>query len=232
VSAETTVEHPRKVRSFVRRPGRVTPAQRRALSELAPRYSAGSGTERVDLDAVFGRRAPRVLEIGFGDGEALVTCAVNYPEIDYLGIEVHEPGIGHLLLLLEKTAAPNVRIFTLDAADVVPQALAPRSLDAVNLFIPDPWPKKRHHKPRLVQPPGLTDIERALKPQGLLHVATDWVDYARHCREIITPETGFVDVDAAALVGDPFAFRPPTKFERRGLRLGHDVADLFYRKTV
>ena len=145
--------HMRKVRSFVRRPGRATAAQRRALTELLPRYGIGAADGRLDLRAAFGRDAPRVLDIGFGDGEALVTNALNNPAVDYLGVEVHEPGIGHLLLLLEHAGAENVRVLARDAAEVVPQQIADASFDAVDLLFPDPWPKKRHHKRRLVQPP-------------------------------------------------------------------------------
>jgi tRNA (guanine-N7-)-methyltransferase len=222
--------HPRKVRSFVRRPGRITPAQKRALASLLPTFGAGALGEPLDLVALFGRNAPRVLDIGFGDGEALVTSAVNYPQLDYLGIEVHPPGVGHALLLLEKTGAGNVRIIDRDAADVVPELLPAASFDCVNLFFPDPWPKKRHHKRRLVQAPFVTEIARALRPAGLLHVATDWPDYARHTRETVEASGAFAVVEPAAFAADPLAFRPPTKFERRGRRLGHPIEDLYYRK--
>src|SRR5512138_2021844 len=161
--------HLRKVRSFVRRPGRTTPAQRRALDGLWPRYGLPRQEAPLDLLAVFGRRAPFVVDIGFGDGEALVTAAVNHPQIDYLGIEVHEPGIGHLLLLLEQAGASNVRVVNGDATDVLPQMLPDACADAVNVLFPDPWPKKRHHKRRLVQPPFLAEVTRVLKPGGLLH---------------------------------------------------------------
>jgi len=224
--------HLRKVRSFVRRPGRVTAAQRRALEQLLPRYGVPAGAPvPLDLDALFGRSAPRVLDIGFGDGEALVTCAANHPEIDYLGVEVHEPGIGHLLLLLEKAGSTNVRVIARDAADLI-RELRDGSIDAVNLFFPDPWPKKRHHKRRLVQPPFTAEIARVLKSDGLFHVATDWADYAEHARAVIAAEVRLAAVsDADDLCHNPLAFRPPTKFERRGRRLGHDVVDFFYRKT-
>jgi tRNA (guanine-N7-)-methyltransferase len=224
------VAHLRKVRSFVRRPGRITAAQRRALDELLPRFGVAGAPAVLDLRSVFGREAPRVLDIGFGDGEALVTAAANNPGIDYLGVEVHEPGIGHLLLLLEKAALTNVRVIVNDAAEVVPQRLPASCLDAVNLFFPDPWPKKRHHKRRLVQPPFVADLARALKDGGLLHVATDWADYARHTEEIAAQSSDFLADDSATLGASPLAFRPPTKFERRGRRLGHDVADLYYRR--
>jgi tRNA (guanine-N7-)-methyltransferase len=171
-----------------------------------------------------------VLDIGFGDGEALVTNALNNPGADYVGVEVHEPGIGHLLLLLGQAEARNVRVIARDAADVVPQLFADASFDGVDLFFPDPWPKKRHHKRRLVQPPFVAEIARVLKRGGLLHVATDWADYARHTREVLAASVELVAVEAADVCEDPLARRPPTKFERRGLRLGHDVADLFYRK--
>ena len=219
--------HLRKVRSFVRRPGRATNAQRRALTDLWPRFGLEAHGAPLDLAALFGRDAPRVLDIGFGDGEALVTAAVNYPGIDYVGVEVHEPGIGHLLLLLEKAAATNVRVIARDAAEVVPQLLPTASFAAVNLFFPDPWPKKRHHKRRLVQTPFVSDLARVLKPDGLLHIATDWADYARHTLEVLAASPAFAPCDA--IDGDPLAFRPPTKFERRGRRLGHEVVDLFYR---
>jgi tRNA (guanine-N7-)-methyltransferase len=219
----------RKVRSFVRRPGRATAAQRRALAELLPRYGVDAAQGPLDLRAVFGRDARRVLDIGFGDGEALVTNALNNPGVDYLGVEVHEPGIGHLLLLLEHASVGNVRVIARDAAEVVPQLIADSSFDAVDLFFPDPWPKKRHHKRRLVQLPFIAELARVLKPGGLLHVATDWADYANHTREVLAASARFAPVAASALISEPLAVRPPTKFERRGVRLGHEVADLYYR---
>ena len=175
----------------MRRQGRITPAQRRALDELLPRFGVAVAPAMLDLRSVFGREAPRVLDIGFGDGEALVTTAANHPGIDYLGVEVHEPGIGHLLLLLERAALTNVRVVADDAADVLPERLPERCFDAVNLFFPDPWPKKRHHKRRLVQPPFVAELARVLNDGGLLHVATDWADYARHTREIVAPVARF-----------------------------------------
>jgi tRNA (guanine-N7-)-methyltransferase len=171
-----------------------------------------------------------VLEIGFGDGEALVTTAANFPAIDYLGIEVHEPGIGHLLLLLEKTALPNVRVIDRDAADMLPLLFPDACLDAVNLFFPDPWPKKRHHKRRLVQPAFIAELVRILKPRGLFHLATDCADYEAQARARLSARAALERVPAANLATDPLAFRPPTKFERRGRGLGHDVFDLYYRK--
>ncbi|HEY8521439.1 MAG TPA: tRNA (guanosine(46)-N7)-methyltransferase TrmB [Gammaproteobacteria bacterium] len=222
--------HLRRVRSFVRRPGRITAAQRRALATLAPRYCLPRG-ERLDLDAVFGRRAPRVLDVGFGDGEALLTAAVNFPQLDYLGIEVHEPGIGHLLLLLEQAGVSNVRVIEGDATEVMPETLADASIAAVNLFFPDPWPKKRHHKRRLVQPPFVAEMARVLEDGGLLHVATDWASYADHTRAVLAESDQFVTETAADLCHNPLAFRAPTKFERRGRRLGHEIVDLYYRRV-
>jgi tRNA (guanine-N7-)-methyltransferase len=219
----------RKVRSFVRRPGRATAAQRRAFAELLPRFSADLPPGPLDLPRLFGRDAPRVLDIGFGDGEALATTAINNPSFDYLGIEVHEPGIGHLLLLLEQTALTNVRVIPRDAADVLPELLPAHGFAAANLFFPDPWPKKRHHKRRLVQPQFVAELARVLAPGGLLHIATDWADYARHTREVLAASPQFSAVEAEELRNEPLAARPPTKFERRGVRLGHEVADLYYR---
>jgi tRNA (guanine-N7-)-methyltransferase len=221
----------RKVRSFVRRPGRATAAQRRAFAELLPRYAATDTGQRLVLANVFGRDARRVLDIGFGDGEALVTNALNNPGVDYFGIEVHEPGVGHLLLLLEKTGATNVRVVVRDAADVVPELIGDAAFDCVDIFFPDPWPKKRHHKRRLVQPPFVAEIARVLKPGGLFHVATDWADYARHAAEVLAAAPNFEPIAASELRDEALAKRPPTKFERRGRRLGHDVADLFFRRS-
>ena len=219
--------HLRKVRSYVHRPGRATSGQRRALTDLWPRFGVDEKVGPIDLPALFGREAPRVLDIGFGDGEALVTTAINYPAIDYLGVEVHEPGVGHLLLLLERSGATNVRVIRRDAAEVLPQLLPNASFAAVNLFFPDPWPKSRHHKRRLVQPPFIAEVARVLADDGLLHIATDWADYARHTLEVLAHAAEFAPIDSSA---DALAFRPPTKFERRGRRLGHEVVDLFYRR--
>ena len=221
--------HLRKVRSFVRRPGRITKAQQRALTTLLPRWEIPFGESRIDLDEAFGRRAPRVLDIGFGDGEALLTTAANNPSIDYLGVEVHEPGIGHLLVLIEKAGLDNIRIVGRDVVDVIDHMIADDAFDAVNLFFPDPWPKKRHHKRRLIQPSFVAEIARVLVEDGLLHIATDWADYAEHTREVLAQCSAFTPVAASDLCGDPLAFRPPTKFERRGLRLDHVIDEQYYR---
>ncbi len=214
----------------MRRPGRITAAQRRALDELLPRFGIAAGPARLDLTATFGRNAGRVLDVGFGDGEALLTSAANHPELDYLGVEVHEPGIGHLLLLLEKAGLTNVRLIARDAVEVVPELLPDGCLTAANLFFPDPWPKKRHHKRRLVQAPFIGELARALEPGGLLHIATDWADYVRHTHDVVGQCPLFAAAGEESLHDDPRAFRPPTKFERRGRRLGHEVSDLYYLK--
>jgi tRNA (guanine-N7-)-methyltransferase len=221
--------HFRKVRSFVRRPGRMTSAQRRALTELMPRWGIAFRDRPIDVGELFGRDVPRVLDIGFGDGEALLTLAVNNPSIDYLGVEVHEPGIGHLLLLLERGGLTNVRVIRHDAVEVLGCMLPDEQFDAVNLFFPDPWPKKRHHKRRLVQPVFAGCVARVLRPHGIFHVATDWTDYARHVGAVLKDSGKFtpsMEPDGSS----PLCQRPPTKFERRGRQLGHDVTDLYFRR--
>lgn len=225
-----TVDHPRRVRSFVRRPGRITTGQQRALKEWMPRWGVPVADRWIDLDQIFQRSAPRVLDIGFGDGEALLTAAATYPDIDYLGVEVHEPGIGHLLTLIERSALTNIRLIDRDAVDVIDQMLPDRSFDAVNLFFPDPWPKKRHHKRRIVQPTFVDQVARILKPHGLFHASTDWMNYAEHISELLTTSSVFDELDAEPLKNLPLAFRAPTKFEARGRRLGHDVVDFYYRR--
>ena len=226
-----SVDHPRRIRSFVRRPGRITRGQRRAVDSLLPRWGIPFRERAIDLDAVFGRRAPRLLDIGFGDGEALLTAAARFPTLDYLGIEVHEPGIGHLLTLIERSGLTNIRIIARDAVDVIRVMLPDASFAAVNLFFPDPWPKKRHHKRRIVQPEFVAGVARILVPDGLFHIATDWQDYAEHIERVLDAAgESFAKTDRE-VPEEPFAFRPPTKFERRGRRLGHEVADLIYRRS-
>jgi tRNA (guanine-N7-)-methyltransferase len=226
-----TVTHPRRIKSFVRRPGRMTTGQRRALDQLLPRFGLPYETERPDLESAFGRSSPRVLDIGFGDGEALLTSAARWPDIDYLGVEVHAPGIGHLLALLERSKLTNVRIVDHDAVEVVERMLPDAAFDAVNLFFPDPWPKKRHHKRRIVQPAFVRSVARILKPRGLLHIATDWADYAEHAKAVMAQCRDFEQLHPADVENDPLAFRAPTKFEARGRRLGHDICDLYYCKS-
>lgn len=223
--------HHRKIRSFVRRPGRTTQAQRRALEEIWPRYGIEPSEGPLDLRSVFGRSVPVVLEIGFGNGEALFTSAANHPEIDHLGIEVHEPGIGHLLMLLERAGLDNVRVIARDAVEVLDRQLENATIDVARIFFPDPWPKKRHHKRRLLQASFIATLARVLKPGGLLHLATDWENYAEQTLELMAQNTDFEALTAEAALADPLAERPPTKFERRGRRLGHEVWDLYYRRV-
>ena len=157
--------------------------------------------------------------------------AAHHPDIDYIGVEIHEPGIGHLLLLLERAGVENVRVIARDAVDVMEQMLGDDSVDAINLFFPDPWPKKRHHKRRLVQPDFVRQCARILGSGGLMHVATDWGDYAEHTREVFGAALDiFEPLGQEDIAGDPLAFRPPTKFERRGRRLGHEVTDMYFRR--
>lgn len=227
-----TVPHQRKIRSFVHRAGRTTSAQKRALVDLMPRFGIPFQERTINPRGVFGRTAPLVLDIGFGDGAALLTLAANHPANDYLGVEVHEPGIGHLLLLLERAALSNVRIIAHDAVEVVKHMMPSGQVDAVNLFFPDPWPKKRHHKRRIVQPDFVGDVARALKPEGAFHVATDWTNYAEHVVGVMDASESFVRVRAAEAASNVLFERPSTKFERRGIALGHQVTDLYYRRVA
>lgn len=237
------------VRSFVRREGRLTRGQQRALDELWPRFGVEYDGNVVDLDAVFQRRAPRVLEIGTGNGEALTTMAAAMPEHDFLGVEVHRPGVGHALLCIERLALTNVRLLCHDAVEVVQRALAPGSLQRVHIYFPDPWPKKRHHKRRLIQPPFLDMLTRVLAPGGVLHLATDWENYAEQMLEVLTAHPAFTNQatppGATNVAGDSSHAacdlttgtvprpdeRPLTKFEQRGHRHGHNVWDLKFTHT-
>lgn len=221
----------RPIRSFVRREGRITDGQQRALAELLPRHAVPEGDTLIDLQALFGRRAPVHVEIGFGNGEALAAMAGAHPENDYIGIEVHRPGIGALLRRLETDGIGNVRVISVDALQVLAQRIPDESLAAVCIFFPDPWPKKRHHKRRLIQPAFVTLLRRKLKIGATLHLATDWEHYAQHMMHVLSQAEGLENCAGAgryALAGE----RPPTRFERRGQRLGHGVWDLVFERRA
>jgi tRNA (guanine-N7-)-methyltransferase len=220
----------RPIRSFVRRESRMTASQKCALKELWPRYGVGAGAGPLDFDAVFGRQAPVILEIGFGNGDALQASAVENPQNNYLGIEVHRPGIGTLLRNLDASGIENVRVMHADAAEVLMTTIPNDSLTAVRLFFPDPWPKKRHHKRRLVQPEFAELMWHKLKPGGYFHLATDWEDYAAHMRAVLLQTPGFVEVTGQKHFSSLSHGRPPTKFELRGRRLGHGVQDLIFER--
>ena len=221
--------HHRPVRSFVRRTTRMTPAQRAAIERLWPAVGL-EARGMLDLDAVFGRRAPRVMEIGFGNGEALVSLAESHPERDYLGVDVYEPGIGRLLAAIERKALTNVRVLRGDAMDILRDNIPPGSLDAILLWFPDPWPKKRHHKRRLVQPEFVKVVASRLVPGGLFHLATDWENYAEHMLEVLGAEDALVNLAGSGAFCTTATGRPVTKFERRGLGLGHKVWDLQFER--
>jgi tRNA (guanine-N7-)-methyltransferase len=217
----------RGIRSYVLRAGRITQAQKRALEELMPRHGIPYSPAPLDLDRVFGRAAPRVLEIGFGNGDTLVGLAAQSPARDFIGVEVHPPGVGHCLLEVESRGLANVRIIAHDAVEVLAHQLAPASLDEVLLYFPDPWPKKRHHKRRIVQPAFAALVADRLKPGGRLKLATDWEPYAAWMLEVLDAAPGLEN----AAPGGGCVDRPErgaTRFERRGRRLGHRVFDLEY----
>ena len=221
-------EHLRRIRSFVRREGRLTDAQSSALTNGWPRWGVDYAPGVADWDAIFGRSAPRFLEIGFGMGGATAEIARNHPGNDYLGIEVHRPGVGNLLKLMEQDALTNLRIMSHDAVDVVNEMMAPDSLDGILIFFPDPWHKKRHHKRRLIQPEFVRMLSSRLKPGGTIHCATDWENYAEQMLEVLSAEP-MLENTSAGYAERP-AYRPLTKFENRGLKLGHGVWDLVFRR--
>lgn len=219
----------RPIRSFVLRQGRVSNAQQRALVELKPRYGIPYRETLLDLDQAFGRTAPKILEIGFGMGETTARIAAAHPENDYLGIEVHSPGVGSLLKQIDELNLANLRVVQHDAVEVLKHMVGPETLSGVHVFFPDPWHKKRHHKRRLIQAPLVALLCDKLKPGGYIHAATDWQEYAGHILAVLSAEPRLANT-ARDYAPRP-DYRPLTKFEQRGLRLGHGVWDIVFRKA-
>jgi len=224
------MQNRRRVRSFVLRAGRVTAAQERALRELWPRYGVEFRGAPLDLDAIFGRSAPRCLEIGFGAGEVIASLAEAHPGIDYLGIEVHRAGVGRLLLRAEQSQLSNLRVICHDAVEVLSLGIADGSFDEILVFFPDPWHKKRHHKRRLIEPGFVRTLARTLRPGGVLRLATDWQAYAEQMLAVCAGEPQLHSASPDGLYAPRPEFRTMTRFETRGERLGHGVWDLAYTK--
>ena len=228
---DTTDLSKRHIRSFVLRQGRVSVAQQRAIDTLLPRFGIPYTPRTLDLAQTFGRPAPKILEIGFGMGDSTATIAQKHPENDYLALEVHTPGVGNLLKLIDLQQLNNIRIMQHDAVEVLRDMVADETLDGVHIFFPDPWHKARHNKRRLIQPPFIAQLARKLKLGGYIHVATDWQDYAEQVLAVLSTEP-LLQNTAADYAPRP-DYRPLTKFELRGLKLGHGVWDLiFVRKPA
>jgi len=229
-SEATTMPHHRPIRSFVLREGRLTAGQERAFAELWPHWGCDWQLGQVlDLPELFGNANPVVLEIGFGNGESLAWMASAQPRRNFLGLDVHRPGVGHLLLEIERLGLTNLRVMRQDAIALLRNGIAPASLAAVQLFFPDPWPKKRHHKRRIVQPEFTELVAQVLAPGGLFHAATDWEPYAEHMLTVLDGADGlFENIAGRGHYAQRPETRPQTKFERRGQGLGHRVHDLIY----
>jgi tRNA (guanine-N7-)-methyltransferase len=218
----------RPIRSYVLRQGRFSAAQQRAHAELMPRLGVAYAPQPLDFEALFGRNAPVTLEVGSGMGETTVRIAADHPERDYLAIEVHAPGVGSLLRQVSELGLTNVRVVQHDAVEVLRDMIPESSLAGIHVFFPDPWPKKRHHKRRLIQPPFAQLAASRLAQRGIFHVATDWEEYAYHVLEVLTHTPQLANT-AEAFAARP-ATRPQTKFERRGLGLGHGVWDIVFER--
>lgn len=216
------------IRSYVLRQGRISNAQQRCLDTLLPIYGIPYSIQSLDLENVFGRSAPKILEIGFGMGETTAAIAQSHPQNDYLALEVHTPGVGSLLKQIDESGLKNIRIIQHDAVEVLRDMLADDVLDGVHIFFPDPWHKTRHNKRRLIQPLFVAQLVKKIKPGGYIHVATDWQDYAEQVLAVLSGEKLLANT-AEDYAPRP-AYRPLTKFEQRGLRLGHGVWDLVFKK--
>ncbi|MDJ0758275.1 MAG: tRNA (guanosine(46)-N7)-methyltransferase TrmB [Woeseiaceae bacterium] len=220
----------RTVRSFVRRTGRITESQQRALDELWPLWGVEYSDATLDPEQLFGRSAPLTVEIGFGNGDSLVQLAAEHPEHDFLGIEVHVPGIGHCLIAARQAGIDNLRIISHDAVDVLSRQVAPGSVSRLNLYFPDPWPKKRHHKRRILNVEFLNAVHTCLKAGGTFHIATDWQNYAEYIDELFAESELFRLDERREHDGDEPLDRAATKFEKRGLRRGHRIWDWRFEK--
>ena len=220
----------RPIRSYVLRMGRMTPGQQRAFDQNWERWGLEAADGILDFDAVFGRAGPRVLEIGFGMGQSLVAMAAAAPDTNFVGIEVHRPGVGKLLHSMSEQGVNNIRAYCHDAVEILRDCISPGSLDTVQVFFPDPWHKKKHNKRRLIQPPLVAQIVTRLKPGGRLHLATDWEDYALQMMAVLTAEEGLSNLSGEGKFAPRPACRPLTKFEQRGERLGHGVWDLVFQR--
>lgn len=221
-------EHQRTIKSYVLRQGHLSIGQERAINQLMPKWGINYQDSPIDLASIFNRNAPKILEIGFGMGTATATIAQNLPDSDFIGIEVHSPGVGNLLKLIEENNLTNLRIVQYDAVDVVNNMIKNESLDGIHIYFPDPWHKKRHHKRRLIQLPFIEQLVPKLKKGGYIHLATDWENYAEQMLEVLNqhPELQNTTQDYAPKPD----YRPETKFEARGLRLGHGIWDLVFKK--
>jgi tRNA (guanine-N7-)-methyltransferase len=221
----------REVRSYVLRGGRLTEGQRKALDRLWPLYGIPGDGEALDFPVLFGNDNPVILEIGFGNGEATWRMASAHPRENYLGVEVHQPGVGHLLLKLEEHGVGNVRVACEDAVELLRERIPEASLAGVRIYFPDPWPKKRHHKRRIVQDAFIELLAGRMRPGGILHLATDWEPYAEHMIAVMHRSAGFENLSKEEDTCPRPEWRPETKYERRGERLGHRVFDLVYRRS-
>jgi len=222
----TVAEKFRHIRSYVRREGRITPAQQRALDTLWDRYGVETGKGLLDFGVIFGRNVPRKLEIGFGMGESILSMAQSHPENDYIAIDVYKPGIGHLLLELEQRGLDNVRIIQGDAVEILKQVIPDNCFESVYLFFADPWPKKRHHKRRIMQPEFVDMVARKLESGGHFYLATDWKNYAESMMAVLSQTACFKNIAGEGNYSTRIKDRPLTKFEKRGQSLGHEVWDL------
>jgi tRNA (guanine-N7-)-methyltransferase len=229
-SSSSSAAPRRPIKSYVVRPGRMGTGQARALQELGPRFVLPYAPHLLDVQQAFGRSAPLIVEIGFGMGQATADIAAAQPDINFLGIEVHEPGVGALLKRIGEDGLTNLRIVQHDAVEVLQHMIAPASLAAVHVFFPDPWHKKRHNKRRLIQPPLVALLASRLAPGGVLHCATDWQPYAEQMLEVLRTQPGLQNT-AEGFAPKP-SYRPLTKFEARGLKLGHGVWDVVFRATA
>ncbi|ODC04709.1 tRNA (guanosine(46)-N7)-methyltransferase TrmB [Terasakiispira papahanaumokuakeensis] len=224
--------HDKRIRSYVLRQGRMTAAQQRGIDNFWPQFGLSLAQGPMDQQQVFGREAPLVVEIGFGMGASLLAQAMAMPDHDFIGIEVHQPGVGKLLQEVGDHGLTNVRVYQDDAVEVLNQCIPAGTVELLQLFFPDPWTKKKHHKRRIVQPPFVQTIRQSLKIGGRFHMATDWGGYAEHMRDVMDAAEGFTNTaEQGDYVPRPES-RPLTKFEQRGEKLGHDVWDLIYRRTA